>query len=342
MTDLPKYRVDDHWEKLPDMLAHKDVSGVATDSSDRVFLLTRFDQQVLVYDRDGNFLKVWGEGVFSTAHGITVGPDDRVYCVDAGDHSVRVFSPDGELLQTIGTPGEPSDTGYNPPRPPKVHAVEGVSYPGGPFNRCTNLAIGLDGDIFVADGYANCRVHRFSKDGTLLHSWGEIGTGPGEFHLPHGIMTSPDGRVFVCDRENDRIQIFTPEGEFLDMWTNVQRPCDMAMDADGRIFVAELWRPKGKHSFVHGEMTYDHPGRVTMLDGKGEVMSRWGGSSTHRNAPGNFIAPHGITVDRHGDVYVAEVTYSFALRPGWVPEDHAPHQLQKFTRLHGPACPHCS
>jgi hypothetical protein len=89
-------------------------------------------------------------------------------------------------------------------------------------------------------------------------------------------------------------------------------------------------------------MTYDHPGRVTMLNGKGEVMSRWGGSSTHRNAPGNFIAPHGITVDRHGDVYVAEVTYSFALRPGWVPEDHAPHQLQKFTRLHGPACPHCS
>jgi len=188
------------------------------------------------------------------------------------------------------------------------------------------------GELYVADGYGNCRVHRFSADGDLIQSWGEIGTGPGEFHLPHGIACDAEGRVLVCDRENDRIQVFSPDGVFLDQWTDVQRPCDLAVDADGLIYVAELWRPKGKKSFVHGEMLEDKPGRVTVLDRDGRVLDRWGGSSELRHTPGNFIAPHAITVDSHGDVYVAEVTYSFALQPGWIDAAHAGHQIQKFTR----------
>lgn len=175
-------------------------------------------------------------------------------------------------------------------------------------------------------------MHHFTPDGELIRSWGEIGTGPGEFHLPHGIACDAEGRVLVCDRENDRIQVFSPEGAFLDCWTDVQRPCDLAIDADGLIYVAELWRPKGKKSFVHGEMTRDRAGRVTVLDASGKVLDRWGGSSEERHREGQFIAPHAIAVDSHGDVYVAEVTYSFALRLGWIDERHAGHQMQKFTR----------
>lgn len=328
----PVFDVDADWEKIPAGVSHRDVTGVAVDSQDRVYLFTRYPHRVLVYDRDGNYLSRWGDDIFTMAHGLTIGPDDRVYCVDNGDHSIRVFALDGTPIMTMGVPGQASDTGYDPKPPYDVHACECIRYPGGPFNRCTNLAVAPSGELYVADGYGNCRVHRFSADGELIQSWGEIGTGPGEFHLPHGIGCDAEGRVLVCDRENDRIQVFSPDGQFLDQWTDVQRPSDLAVDADGLIYVAELWRPKGKKSFVHGEMLEDKPGRVTVLDRDGRVLDRWGGSSEHRHTPGNFIAPHAITVDSRGDVYVAEVTYSFALHPGWIDEAHAGHQLQKFTR----------
>ncbi|WP_417620700.1 peptidyl-alpha-hydroxyglycine alpha-amidating lyase family protein [Parasphingorhabdus sp.] len=328
----PVFDVIADWEKLPADVSHKDVTGVAVDSKDRVYLFTRFPHRILIYNRDGHFIKSWGDDLFTMAHGLTIGPDDRVYCVDNGDHSIRVFTLDGEPVMTIGTPGEPSDTGYERLPNIEVHACECIQYPGGPFNRCTNLAVAPNGELYVADGYGNCRVHRFTADGELIQSWGEIGVGPGEFHLPHGIACDAQGRVLVCDRENDRIQIFSPDGEFLDQWTDIYRPSDLTIDADGLTYVAELWRPKGKKSFVHGEMMVDHPGRVSVLDDTGRVLDRWGGSSDERHMPGNFIAPHSIAIDSHGDVYVAEVPYSFALRPGWIDEAHADHQIQKFIR----------
>ncbi len=332
LITVPKFDVSVGWEQAPSGVSHRDVTGVAVDSRDRVYLFTRFPHRVLIYDRDGGFLGAWGDDIFTMAHGLTIGPDDRVYCVDNGDHSIRVFTLDGDPIMTLGVPGQASDTGYDPKPPFEVHACECIAYPGGPFNRCTNLAVAPDGELFVADGYGNCRIHRFSADGDLIQSWGEIGTGPGEFHLPHGIACDAAGRVLVCDRENDRIQIFSADGAFIDQWTDVQRPCDLAIDADGLIYVAELWRPKGKKSFVHGEMLTDHPGRVSVLAPDGSVLDRWGGVSEGRNLPGNFIAPHGIAVDSRGDVYVAEVPYSFAIRPGWIPEAHGDHQIQKFVR----------
>lgn len=329
---VPKFDAVLDWEKVPDGMHHRDVAAVAVDSADRVHLFTRFPHRVMIYDRFGNFIDSWGDDIFTMAHGLTIGPDDRVYCVDNMDHSIRVFTLAGEPLMTLGVPGQPSDTGYVRKDVIDVHLCECIGHPGGPFNGCTNLAVGPGGDLFVADGYRNCRVHRFTPEGELVLSWGAIGTGPGEFHLPHGIGCDAEGRVLVCDRENDRIQIFSPDGEFLDQWTDVQRPCDIAFDADGLSYVAELWRPKGKKSFVHGEMLRDHPGRVSVLDRNGKVLDRWSGSSDDRHAEGSFIAPHGIAVDSQGDVYVAEVTYSFALRPGWIDEAHAGHQFQKFVR----------
>ena len=187
--------------------------------------------------------------------------------------------------------------------------------------------------MYVADGYGNCRIHAFAPDGELLFSWGDVGIGPGEFHLPHGIGVDPDDRVYVCDRENDRIQLFDPDGRYLAEWTDVQRPCHLAFDSGGYCYVAELWRPKGKGSFTRGFMREDHPGRVTIFDRNGSIVARWGASTVSRTAPGNFIAPHGIAVDSRGDLYVAEVAYTFGARQNGVdPEEAAAHQLQKFTR----------
>ena len=317
-----RYEVIEGWERLPAGYMHKDVSGVSVDSRDRVYLITREDARVIVYERDGTFVMSWGENILTPrTHGITVGPDDSVYTVDDGDHTVRKFTPDGKQLMVIGTPDVPSDTGYD------GQTLTSIKRGAGPFNRPTNMAIAPSGELYVSDGYGNARVHRVTADGRLVQSWGEPGTGPGQFNLPHGICVAADGRVLVADRENDRIQIFSPDGQYLDEWPHVQRPTDIFIDRNGLIYVSELWWRVGQRSFAHGTIKYDLPGRVSVLDANGNVLLRW--ANADRCAPGNFVAPHAICVDSHSDLYVGEVTNTFGVRPGLVPPDC--HTLQKFA-----------
>jgi DNA-binding beta-propeller fold protein YncE len=295
---------------------------VGVDAQDNVYLFTRRQSRVLVYSREGAFLRAWGEDLFTTrTHGLTVGPDNRVYCVDEGNHCIYVFTPTGDLLLTIGTPGVAAETGYDGRT---FESIRG----GPPFNRPTNLAVAPSGELYVTDGYGNCKVHRFAATGDLIQSWGESGSGAGRFNLPHGLRVAADGRVLVADRENDRIQVFSPDGRFLEQWTDVQRPTNIAIDRAGNIYVAELWWRLGQRSPVHGEILEDKPGRVSVFDAAGRLMARWGGPD--RCAPGNFVAPHDICVDSHGDLYVAEVTHTFAGQAGLVPPDC--HTFQKFRR----------
>jgi len=316
------YEVVEGWEQLPAGYAHRDVAGVAVDAEDRVFLICRGDHPIIVYDQKGSFLGSWGQGEFTLrTHGITVGPDGMLYCTDDGNHTVRKFTPGGKLLLTLGTMNTPSATGYDG----KDYLT--IARPAGPFNRPTNLAVGPRGDLYVSDGYGNCRVHQFSPIGELRRSWGAAGTGPGQFHVPHGIAAAADGRVFVCDRENDRIQIFSPDGEYLTEWTDTQRPTHLVFDAQGRAYVSELWWHKGQTSRRHGPIHEARPGRVSVYDRDGRVLVRWG--SADACAPGSFAAPHGLAVDSRGDVYVSEVTWTFAVSRGHVPDGC--HTFQKFA-----------
>ena len=319
-TQVHPYEVVEGWEQLPGGFTHQDCVGVGVDTQDNVYLFTRGQPRVLVYSSDGAFLRSWGEDLFTVrTHGLTVGPDDRVYCVDEGNHCIYVFTPTGDLLMTIGAPGVATDTGYDGRT---MESIRG----GPPFNRPTNLAIAPDGDLYVTDGYGNCKIHRFSATGTLLQSWGEPGTAPGQFYLPHGVRVAADGRVFVADRENDRLQISSPDGRFLEEWTNVQRPTNIAIDGVGNIYVAELWWRVGDWSQIHGEIVEDKPGRVSIFDTTGQLRTRWGGPD--RCAPGNFVAPHDICVDSRGDIYVAEVTHTHGAATGLLTSDC--HTFQKF------------
>lgn len=327
-----RYTLVEGWEQLPRGWTHADVAGVATDAEDHVYLYTRGPSRVVVYDRDGRFLRAWGDQEFSDRpHGITIATDGSVWCVDDADHTVKKLTPHGERLLTLGTSRTPSETGYIGPQPGISGStlLNSITRGGPPFNRPTNLAIGPNGDLYVSDGYGNARVHRFSPDGELLQSWGEPGTDTGQFNLPHGIAVHLDGRVFVADRENDRIQIFSPDGEYLDQWLDTQRPTQLQIGPDGVVYVAELWRRVGETSQRLGRAETDAPGRVSVLAPDGSVLARWGGP--RMCDPGMFCAPHSLAIDSRGDIYVGEVTYTFAVSRGVAPPEC--HTFQKFARV---------
>lgn len=324
-------------------LQHEDVAAVACDSRDNVYLHTRKVDHCSVYTESGKFIGAWGDGLFGNAHGVTIGKDDVLYSTDNHHSVVRKFDLEGKLLHTIGKERVVSDTGYgqHPPgwvkgTPAKIHHNETVVRAAGPFNSCCNTAIARNGDLYVADGYGNARIHHFKADGTLVNSWGEVGSGPGQFHLPHGIAIDNDDNVIVCDRENDRLQFFDAKGRYLTMWTDVLRPTHAVVDKDGLIYVTELWRPvePGQGSFVHGYADHDQPGRVTVFRGDGKIVARFGDDSKNRTAPGNFIAPHGIALDSRGNLYVSEVSMTFGFHAKRIARDLCMnHQIQKFARV---------
>src|SRR5689334_18414348 len=207
-----RYRLVENWAKLPDGWDLSDVAAVAADSKDRIYLFNRGEHPMVVLDRDGKFIKSWGEGLFKRAHGLHIDADDQLYCTDDGDHTVRKCTVDGKVLMTIGIPDKPA---------PYMS--------GEPFHRCTHTALSPKGEIYVSDGYGNAVVHKYTPDGRRLMSWGEPGSDPGQFNIVHNIATDVDGWVYVADRENHRVQVFDGNGKYETQWNNLHRPCGICM-----------------------------------------------------------------------------------------------------------------
>ena len=323
-VDGPRFEACEGWGMLPEGWRFVEVAGVATDSQDRVFVFNRGDHPLIIFDREGRFLGSWGVNLFARPHGITIGPDDVVYCTDDLDHTVKKFTPEGELVGILGKSGCASDTGAT------SMDFRTICRAGPPFHYPTNLALATDGSLYIADGYGNARIHRYSPDGIHLTSWGEPGGEPGEFRVPHGIAVSPDGKVVVADRENSRLQFFSPDGSFLAEWTDVARPCQVLVDALGRVYVAELGFRAGMWPGTTAPSPDAPGGRISVFDRDGRLLARWGGGS-NPCAPGDFFAPHDLCLDSRGDLYVGEVTWSAGGNRGVVPADC--HSLQKFARL---------
>src|SRR5258707_8586182 len=169
------YRVVEGWAKLPPGWSFKEVAAVAVDSKDQVYVFNRGEHPMMVFDRDGNFLRAWGEGKFPRAHGLHIGPDETLWCTDDGDHTVRRCTLDGKGLLELGIPGKPAPYMSNQP-----------------FHRCTHTAPSPSGDLYVADGYGNACVHKYSADGKRLFSWGEPRNDPGQVNIVHHICCDGD------------------------------------------------------------------------------------------------------------------------------------------------------
>jgi DNA-binding beta-propeller fold protein YncE len=267
-----RYEVIETWGTLPTGWTFGPMSAVATDSQDRVYAFQRKDPPVLVFDKNGTFLTSWGASAIADPHGINI-MNDVVYITDRDDHVALKYTLDGKPLMVLGTRGQPSDTGATkdtelPPRS------------AGPFNKPTEMMVAPSGDLYVSDGYRNSRVHRFSSEGVLLDSWGKPGKEePGEFHLPHSLWVDRGGQVYVCDRENSRIQVFTGAGRFLAQWRDIHKPTDIYFDAQEIAYVSEQ-RPS-----------------ISVLEKTGKVLARFDTAGSG----------HGLWVDSRGDIYLAQV-----------------------------------
>jgi hypothetical protein len=265
-----KYELIRDFCKLPPGESFGLVSRVAADAQDRIYVFQRKDPPVVVFDRDGKYLGAWGSGEVADPHGLKI-VGDTVYTTDRSDSVAKSFSLDGKPLLELGTRGRHSDTGR----------VENwlAERAAGPFNHPTEMLAHPNGDIYVTDGYRNARVHRFAKDGRLKTSWGTPGKGPGQFHLPHSIAFDDKGLLYVADRSNKRIQIFTPEGDYQGEWTGMGGPNDITRGKDGNYYIAE-------------QEDAGNPAYVCVRDPQGKVLARL--ESRH---------VHGVGVDSRGDIY---------------------------------------
>jgi DNA-binding beta-propeller fold protein YncE len=267
------YELVEDFAKLPAGESFGLISRLTTDSKGNLYVFQRKDPPVLVFDSEGKFLRSWGTGQFKRPHGFRI-VDDLVYLTDQTDNVAMVYTLDGKLVKQLGTRGQHSDTGCEDWHNLPLRAA-------GPFNHPTEMMPGPSGDLYVTDGYRNSRVHRFSKDGELIQSWGQPGKSePGEFHLPHSMAISPDGTLYVSDRANSRVQIFTPDGKFVAKWTGMGGPNDMARDQNGVFYLLEQATATSKPS-------------VSVRDANGAVLTRW-----------EMPHAHGMGIDSSGNIYV--------------------------------------
>jgi sugar lactone lactonase YvrE len=281
-----RYEVDAGWGQPPDESTFAECAAVSVDANDNVWAFNIPTGELMIFAPDGSLARVWPHR-YENVHGIDFDADGNVYLVNRNDHEVSKYTPDGELVMTLGTPGVPSDTGYSLQKGRDTSWANPVERAGHPFNVPSGVRIAPNGDVYVANGYANSRIHRFSAKGELLHSWGEPGKGgPGEFHLVHGLFIDSRGRVLICDRLNNRIQIYDLKGDFLGMWSGFRMPSKVHQGPDGVIAVTE------------------HAGRLSILNLNGTVLGRFGAADN----TGLFAWPHGIAIDSKGSIYVGHVT----------------------------------
>jgi peptidylamidoglycolate lyase len=277
-----EFTVDPDWPALPEGFATGETAGVDVDSHGHVFVFHRGQRHsVMALDPDdGRKVASFGDDFFVNAHGLEVDAQDNVWVTDTRRHQVLKFSHDGELLLSVGEEG--------------VAGLDATH-----FNQPTDVVVTPSGEFYVSDGYGNSRVAKFSADGTFLFDWGTKGDAPGQFNLPHGITLDDEGRVYVADRSNLRVQIFTPDGDFLAAWGadvfgDEARPWGLEFHA-GRIYVID-----------GGNMNPNTPdyARLTIVEKDGRVVTSW---SSYGSAPGQLSWGHDVTVGLDGSVYTAEV-----------------------------------
>jgi NHL repeat len=282
------FEVEAGWPKKPSEFYWGAVSGIAVDAKDHVYVFTRGEPPVQVYDTSGKLLRSWGKGIGSSHH-IKIDFAGHVWISDIDKHVVEKYTPEGKLLLTLGVKGTAGRD--------KKH-----------FNMPTDMAVTAKGDVYVSDGYGNARVVHFDKDGKYVGEWGELGHGPGQFSIAHAIAVDSKGRVYVADRNNVRVQVFSPQGKFLDEWRDLIVPWGFHVTAKDEIWVCGSspmqWR-KGEEGLGCPPkdqifMKFDPSGRVRQL-----FTLPKGLDGLERPGEVNWV--HAMALDSRGNMYLGDI-----------------------------------
>jgi peptidylamidoglycolate lyase len=219
------YKVDANWARLPAGTTwNGNTSWITADGKGQVIVLVRTAPYFRVLTRDGALVKTFGDdGLFQSAHSVTVDRQGFLWATDSAAHAVHKFSADGRLLMTLGKKG-----------------VAGDNTSRDLFNQPNHVAIAPDGDIYVSDGYVNARVVHFSKDGHFVRIIGGVkGSGPGQLQLPHGVALDSQGRILVNDSDNQRVSVFDKGGRFVEAWPYPSRG-GIAVAADDTVYISDV------------------------------------------------------------------------------------------------------
>ncbi len=248
--------------RLPDGLEWGSVSSVTVHNG-HVFALRRAAPNVVEMTPDGKVVNSWGDNsLYRIAHSIDFDADGNIWTTDSADNVVYKFSPNGDLLLTLGKRGEAGD-----------NTSKDL------FNRPSDVAFAPNGDVYVTDGYGNSRIVVFSPDGAFKKIiGGEKGAGPGQFNLPHAIVFDSKGRMLVADRENERIVILDPDGNYVGEWTGLSKPSGLAITPDDTLYIGDV---------DANAVTIARDGKVI------DVVTGFGRA-------------HNIAVDPQGNIYSAE------------------------------------
>jgi hypothetical protein len=286
------YQVDPNWpaERIPGD-EWGAMSGVTLGPDGNIWTFNRGKIPIQVFTSAGKLVRSWGQDSgFKNPHSIKFDREGSLWASDTRTHTVRKFSPDGKLLMTLGTPDQ---------------AGEDATH----FNQPNDQAFGPNGDIYISDGYGNNRVAVFSKGGKFLRSWGKLGTGPGEFSLPHAVAVDSRGRVLVADRNNARVQIFDAGGKFLTEWKNFIIPHYLSITANDDVLICGsspmLWSDLGANGVFLGVPPKDQ--MVIRLDRDGRLKQLWSFPMGNTGSPGELTAVHNMAVGPDGSLYLADV-----------------------------------
>jgi sugar lactone lactonase YvrE len=290
-NDRYKYKFIPNWSKgLP---KKSWPTAVAVDSKDMVYITQPQDlwdkeqekdaPLMFICDPEGNLINTWGSGACVHTHGLFIGADDSVYLCDKDTSKAMIYTSDGKIIRVIGEHNVHSETGC-------IDKCTPVPTPAGPFNFPTKLVPSAWGDLYASDGYKNSRVHRFHSNGQHIQSWGSYGRGHGQFDLPHSVLTTPDSKVYVCDRFGHKVHVFDRNGALLNVWDGARRPSDMAILPDGNFVCCE----HPTDYYYLDELDYSIPFYVRIFDKEGNVLASL-----------ETGLAHGIAVDSRGDIYLA-------------------------------------
>jgi DNA-binding beta-propeller fold protein YncE len=287
----PSYTVDPDWPKRPQGVNWAAVPGIFVDRQDQVWVYTRANPPVQVYDASGKFLRAWGDEQIRTAHHLKIDGQGNVWVADIGNHLVMKFSAEGKLLLELGTRGEKGDDERH-------------------LNMPTDMAIAPSGDVFVSDGYGNNRVVHFDKTGKFVKSWGRMGVRPGEFSLPHAIALDSLGRLYVADRNNVRVQVFDQSGKLLDVWQNILTPWGLWITAKDEIWVCGsspmVWEMSDKGEPV-GCPPKDQLIARFSPEGKVLELASFPKAQDGQEKPGELNWVHCLALDSRGNLYLGDI-----------------------------------